>query len=51
MGRGEEGFKPVYESEVRRLTKLLAEIEADIESFKALLPRKSKMPKQAMPDS
>ena len=38
IGIAKEGFKPVYEPEVQRLARMLSEIEADVESFKVLLP-------------
>ena len=38
MGIVKEGFKSVYEPEVQRLARMLSEIEADVESFKVLLP-------------
>ena len=46
MGIDKEGFESVYESEVQGLARMLSEIEANVESFKALLPRTSKIPKQ-----
>jgi hypothetical protein len=41
-----EGLNSVYEPEVQRLARMLLGIEADVESFKALLPRTSEMPNQ-----
>ena len=41
-----EGFKSVYEPDVQRLARILLGIESDVETFKALLPRTSKIPKQ-----
>ena len=46
MEIAKEGFRPVYESEVQRLARMLSGIEADVESFKGLLPRTSKIPKK-----
>ena len=41
-----EGFTPVYRTEVQRLSRMIEEIEADVESFKALLPRTVKVTKR-----
>ena len=43
--REETGFKPAYESEIRRLARMSSEIEANVESFRALLPQTVKIPK------
>ena len=49
MGTGkseDSDFKRIYESEVQRLETMVLEIEADVESFRALLPRTFTLPKQ-----